>query len=177
MGILKDWIEDNKDYTLRAKVGYFFSPKVWLQLHRWRKQRLERGWSDRDAWGAGDHIARMTAEMLQHLQDKGYTDWPEWFKLNVQEEGRGAYNDLQTVINDINNYLDFSETCWSDGLDSVNKKTGKYSVSWIDENGHVLSEATITNRINKHWKEHMRLYNKAKKAMGFFSRHFTQFWD
>ena len=64
MGILKDWQEDTDGYVFTAKVTYFFSPKVWLRLHKWRKQRADRGWSDRDTWGAGEHIAQMTAEML-----------------------------------------------------------------------------------------------------------------
>jgi len=184
VGLLKDWIDDNEGYVLTAKVKYFFSPKVWLRLHRWRKQRADRGWSDRDTWGAGEHIARMTAEMLQYLNDETYTDWPQWFELNVKEEGKGAYKDLQTVIDDINAYLDYTETSWADGLypESVKIET-KPDGEWIppkwieEETGQKITEAAVTNRINRHAKLGNKLYRKANKAMGFFGRHFASFWD
>jgi hypothetical protein len=184
MGILKDWKEDTNGYVFTSRVAYFFSPKVWLRLHKWRKQRADRGWSDRDTWGAGDHIARMTAEMLQHLNDESYCDWPEWFRLNVKEEGKGAYKDLQSVIDDINQFLDFTHTTWADGLSPKPKSEGLVidgvynSPNWVeDETGKTLTEAAVKRRITKHADEWNRRYKKANKAMGFFGRHFTSFWD
>ena len=100
MSIFKDWQDDTKGCTASYKVRSFFNIKLWLNLAKWRRQRADRGWSDRDTWGAGEHIAEMTAQMLQHLNDNTYVDWPEWFKLNVQE--KDGYKSLQAVIDDIN---------------------------------------------------------------------------
>lgn len=178
MGIVRDFKEDNAGYRLRHQIVCFFSPKVWLRLHKWRKQRADRGWSNRDTWGAGDHIAKMTAEMLQHLNDHTYVDWPEWFKLNVKEEGKGAYKSLPAVVKDIQAYLDFTETSWADDLDSKhNGDPQKFHVDWYDQKGKKLTDAAIKYRINKWSEQHNKLYKKAQKAMGFFARHFSSFWD
>ncbi len=188
MSLLKDWIEDNEGYRFRRKVTYFFSPKVWFRLHKWRKQRADRGWSNRDTWNAGDHIAKMTAEMLQHLNDHTYVDWPEWFKLNVKEEGKDAYTSLAQVVKDITQYLDFAETSWADGLDTKRdsldeifkkREDGNYEYKGPDwyEGDKKLSEVAIKHRINKWHKAEMKSYKKAQKAMQFFGRHFSGFWD
>jgi hypothetical protein len=42
----------------------------WKQTHH-RRQRMQRGWSERDAWNANDYLARMTAEMVMHIRDHG----------------------------------------------------------------------------------------------------------
>jgi hypothetical protein len=188
MGLVRDWIEDTEGYRFGYRVRSFFSPSLWLRLHKWRKQRANRGWSDRDTWGAGDHIAQMTAEMLQYLQDHSYCDWPEWFKLNVREEGKGAYKNLQEVIDDINAYLEFQKTSWSDGLDTKRdrvdevfekREDGNYQYVGPDwyEGEKKLTQDAVRHRINKWRKEELKLYKKAQKAMGFFSRHFSGFWD
>lgn len=184
MSIFKDWYEDNKNYLIKRRLLYLVSPEVWLRLHRWRKQRANRGWSDRDVWNAGDHIAKITAEMLQDLNDHSYCDWPEWFKLNVKEEGKGAYKNLQQVINDINNYLEFAETTWGEDLTSYTPDSPHDSLEqnimdtiWYDKKGKKVSEQRIKILINKHADKEMKLYKKATKAMQFFGRHFTGFWD
>lgn len=189
MSLIKDVFEDNKDYVFRARIKHMLSPAEWMRHHKWRKQRADRGWSDRDTWGAGDHIARMTAEMLGRLHNDTYVDWPEWFKLNVKEEGKNAYTSLPQVIDDITKYLKFTETSWADDLSTKNpsleeifekQEDGNYlykSPTWYDEKGKAVSDAAITNRINKWSKEEQKLYKKAQKAMMFFGRHFSSFWD
>lgn len=188
VGLLKDWKYETDGYAFQARVTYFFSPHKWLRLHRYRKQRADRGWSDRDTWGAGEHIVQMTAEMLQHLNDNTYVDWPEWFKLNVKEDGKNAYKNLQEVIDDITEFLSFNQTSWADGLDTrrdsideIFKKRDDKMYEWVGPDWYdgekKLSEADIKNRINKYYKEWHRKYNKARKAMQFFSRHFASFWD
>lgn len=189
MGLIKDIIEDNEGYVFRARIKHTLSPREWMRHHKWRKQRADRGWSNRDTWGAGDHIARMTAEMLQHLNDHTYVDWPEWFKLNVKEEGKNAYTSLPQVVSDITSYLDFEETSWADGLttkrDTLEEMFEKQedgsrlykSPDWYDEKGKKLSNPAVKQRINKWHKEEQKLYKKAQKAMMFFGRHFSSFWD
>lgn len=188
MSIFKDFRKDTEGYRFRRQLKESINPQTWLRLHNWRKQRADRGWSDRDTWGAGDHIALITAEILQHLNDHSYVDWPEWFKLNVKENGKGAYANLQDVINDITEYLNFTETSWADGLDTRNdeldkifKKREDHMYEYVGpewyEGEKKLSAAAITHRVNKWAKEDRRLYKKAQRAMGFFARHFSGFWD
>lgn len=189
MGILKDFKEDVSGYRFRYQLVATFSLKVWLRIHKWRMQRANRGWSDRDTWGAGDHIAQMTAEMLQHLNDHTYVDWPQWFKLNVKEDGKNAYKNLSQVVSDITTYLNFEDTSWADDLttkrDSLEEifdkqEDGNYlykSPDWYDAKGKKLSEAALKSRMNKWHKENLKAYKKAQNAMSFFARHFTQFWD
>ncbi len=188
MGIFKDFNETYGGRPFPYQIKEYFTPYNWRQIFKWRKQRLDRGWSDRDTWGAGDHIAKMTAEMLQHLNDHTYVDWPEWFKLNVKEEGKGAYKNLQSVINDINAYLDLEETSWSDGLttkrdsvDEIFKKREDNMYEWIGPDWYdgekKLSDAAVKQRIKAWHKKSNARYKKAQKAMGFFARHFSGFWD
>ena len=177
MSILKDWRTDHNGYAFRYKVQEFLTPSVWFRLHEIRVQRANRGWSDRDAWNMGDYVAQITVEMLELLQEKGVTDWDRWFEWNIGETGKGAYKNLQEVIDDIKGYQDWSLTTWADDLESVQEKTGKYSISWVDQKGKKLTEAAITNRINKYQKEGQKKYKKATKAMAFFGRHYAQFWD
>lgn len=188
MSLLKDYKEDISGYRLRYKVRETITPNTWLRLHKWRKQRANRGWSDRDTWGAGEHIAKMTAEMLQHLNDHAYTDWPEWFKMNVKEKGRGTYKSLPEVIKDITDFLDFNETSWADGLDTKRdsidgifdkRQDGNYEYKGPDwyEGDKKLSDAAVKRRINKWQKDWNLKYEKATKAMQFFGRHFASFWD
>jgi len=167
MSLLKDWAEDHEGMGIRYKIKGFINPSVWFRLHKWRNQRADRGWSDRDTWGAGEHIAKMTAEMLQHLNDKSYCNWPDWFKNNTT----GKYDGLQQMIDDINNYLEYQKTSWSDGLDNNNH--GWYAIN----TGEKLTEKQVTVLINKYYSQDKILHEKAIKAMTYFGRNFTSFWD
>ena len=187
MSIFKDFREDNEGYRLRSQITYLLSPNAWIRLHRSRKQRADRGWSNRDTWGAGEHIAKITAEILQHLNDNTYVDWPSWFKYNVQE--KGSYKSLQAVIDDINQYLVFTETSWADGLETVKdsveevfqkREDGNHyykSPGWVDKNGKKVSDKQITARIKSHSEKEKKSYEKATNAMQFFGRNFASFWD
>jgi hypothetical protein len=181
MSLIKDVYEDSKGYTLRYRILSYVSPKKWLRHHKWRKQRADRGWSDRDTWGAGDHIAKMTAEMLQHLNDFSMCSWSDWFDLNVKEKGKNSYKDLQSIIDDINNYLTSTESSWADGLTTrggVIDSESRFNPSWYDKTtDEKLTDVEIGRRIKKWSKEEKTLYEKAIKAMSFFARHFSGFWD
>ena len=188
MGLLKDWKEDHSGYRFQTQVAHFFDPRVWLRLQKWRTQRANRGWSDRDTWGAGDQIARMSAEMLQPLNDNTYVDWELWFEYNVKEKGKGSYENLQAVIDDITAYLDCEQTSWADGLDTrrddideIFKKRSDSMYEYVGPDWYdgekKLSQADIKNRINKWSKDTVKKYKKAQKAMQFFGRNFSGFWD
>ena len=178
MSLLKDWRDETEGYAFTAKLSDFFSPKVWSRLHTWRKQRADRGWSDRDTWAAGEHIAQMTAEMLQHLNDDTYVDWPEWFNMNVQENE--GYTSLQSVIDDINRYLAFTRTSWGDDLtceETSVEDEGPLHSQWLDKSGRKVSHKKVTEIMLKHHNKENELYKKATEAMQFFGRHFASFWD
>lgn len=173
MGIFSDWLQETNGSAVIYKIRSLVSPKEWYSLHKWRKQRADRGWSDRDAWGAGERIAQMTAEMLQHLNDYSHTD--QWFDLNIIDKQK--YENLQQVIDDINYYLEYEKTSWSDGLTSIHEDNKK-GFTWKDiETSKVLTDRQITSRIRKWRVEECRAYNKARKAMIFFSSNFANFWD
>lgn len=186
MGILKDWKEDTEGYRFQTRVAHLFYPRQWLRLHKWRKQRANRGWSDRDTWGAGDHIAEITAQMLQKLITDGHCDWPYWFKMNVKEEGKGAYKNLQQVVDDINQYIEMTKTSWADDLEcegnmfeeDEGKEFKRLNTTWrYKKNGRKLSEQQISARIKSWAEKENASYKKAQKAMQFFGRHFAGFWD
>lgn len=183
MSIFKDWIEDTDGYVLTSRIRSFFDPKLWLRLAKWRRQRANRGWSDRDTWGAGDHIAEMTAQMLQYLVDNGMCDWDKWFEYNVKQ--KGSYKDLQSVINDINQYIEFTKASWADDLTCEGNMLDKdddghvtLNTTWrYKKNGRKLSEQQITGRIKSWSKKEATSYKRAQKAMQFFGRNFAGFWD
>lgn len=169
MSIYKDWVKDNSGTTLSYKIKSFFNLKKWLELHKWRNQRADRGWSDRDAWSTGEHIAKMTADMLKFLEDEKNDDWIE---LNLKEDGN--YNSLQPVIDDINNYLEYQKTGWCDDLYVMIDKDGHHH--WVKEvTGKQLTGKQITARIKKYRDKDYILHDKAVKAMTYFGRNFIKF--
>ena len=189
MGIIKDWKKDNQGYCFRYKVLHLISPKFWFTLHKYRQQRADRGWSDRDIWGTGDYIAGIVAEMLQDLNDNSYHDREDWFSNNTKNRGVFKYETLQQIIDDINNYLDFEETSWSDDYDLVPKDIDRVLLEKNSSNifntggwqhkitGEILTEKQLSDLIRKHSEKEARLYKKATDAMKFFGNNFGSFWD
>lgn len=182
MSLIRDMYEESKDFTFIYRMKALLSPREWYYHHKWRKQRMDRGWSNRDTWAAGDYIAKITAEMLEYLNKHSMVSWPDWFEHNIiEEQGEDAYKDLQSIIDDINNYLIYVETSWGDGLnnDGPQPPVDRYfRVNWYDEKTNKkLTEAEVKRRIGKWTKESFRLYKRAQKAMSFFGQHFTEFWD
>ena len=88
-------------------------PRRWRNEFRYRNQRINRGWSDQDAWGGGEHIASVSAGILRELGDeKNIVDW-DWYFRNNNWETFG-YNDLNEVAQDLENWLDWEEMSYSD---------------------------------------------------------------
>lgn len=42
------------------------------QEARWRRQRAERGWSDRDAWNLDDYLGSVISGAILHLRDRSH---------------------------------------------------------------------------------------------------------
>lgn len=186
------FISDFHDHHLFIRKRYWLrelvDPRNYQRTAKHRKQRLNRGWSDRDTWNMGDHLIEITAQMLNHLNTNGIADWPEWFKLNVKEEGKGAYKSLNQVIKDITEYIDFEKTSWADGLDTKRDSVDEIFKERTDEmyeyvgpdwyeGKKKLSDADISFRINKWHKEWEKKHKKAQKAMQWVGRHFASLWD
>jgi hypothetical protein len=178
MGIIKDWRDNNSSFRVSTKIYSLFSPKEWYELHKCRKQRANRGWSNRDAWEAGDYVAKIVADMLFYLKDNSYVDWEWWFD-NKYKKGKNNYKDLQSIIDDINNYLEFQKTSWADGLDADIDDVKKFSdIKWSDvATGKKLTDKQVTARINKYAAQEAEVYKKASRAMKFFGENFSDFWD
>lgn len=181
MSYATDFYEQNLTIRKLYWVRELLNPFNYSRTAKYRKQRANRGWADRDTWGMGEHIARLVVEMLSHLRDKGVTDWDAWFDFNIDEKGKGAYKNLQEVIDDISGYLEHEKTSWADDLHCETVIEGYYGQfnkqKWFDEKGKEQTDAALKNRMNKWHKDNTRLYKKATKAMSFFGRNFASFWD
>ena len=174
MGIVKDWVEDNGGTVLRYRVLDFFRPKVWLRLHKWRKQRADRGWSDRDTWGAGEHLMQITSEMLRYLdREQNPIDWDAYFKTNYAKPN--GYTSLSEVADDLDQYIEFSKKIWTDYLD-------------IELPGHEIVDgeykSLATPAENKKIRAAIKKFNaeenksaaKATKAMKFVADNHRSLW-
>ncbi len=177
MGLLKDFAGQHLTVRKSRYPHAILNPLNWHETAKYRRQRANRGWADRDAWNMGEHVAGVVVEMLELLQNKGVTDWDAWFEYNIDEKGKGAYKNLQEVIDDIKNYLEHEKTSWADDLRVEGDFLSDEKIMWFDEKGKLQTDPAIKHRMNKWHKENTRLYKKATKAMAFFGRHFAQFWD
>lgn len=116
MGLLKDWKQLNGGFRLRYQIVPLFSPKEWIRLIKWRRQRAERGWSDRDVWGGGEHIISVSMGVLRSLHNDGkIVDWDDYFKNNAWETY--GYKNLEEVAQDLDNYLYWCENEFNDEYD------------------------------------------------------------
>lgn len=171
MSIYKDWLKGVSGTTLSYKVKSFFDIKWWLKLHKFRKQRADRGWSDRDAWDGGNFIVEITASILQEL-NKECTD--EWVKLNIKRSNSyHNYKNLQLVIDDIRNFISFDNTSWAEGLVKGTDDNFAYFKKDTDKK---LTKKQINLYIERYRKKHKKLHEKAIRAMVFFSNNFSKFW-
>ena len=145
---------------------------------KWAKQRAKRGWSDKDTWNTGEYLMKITAEMLRRLSDnRSHISWEDYFQANYQTRG---YKSLDDVANDIDNYLEYVQTSWTDNL------------GFDLENGFVVVDGELSEFVNKNtpdeqrrisisirkWREQEeRLFSKAKNAMIFVAINSRALWD
>lgn len=180
MGILKDFKEqhDYSKYSIRARVTNILSPFVWYDLHKARMQRADRGWADKDTWKAGDHIARVTSEMLVYLDKEGMVDWAHWLE-NSAKENKNNYKDLRSIARDIRLFIEFTDTSWADGIKFVlEDKKKSIETHKIDEvTGQVITKKDIDKRIKEYTKKEKELEKKAVEAMKFVAANFYSIWD
>ena len=141
-----------KDITRGIVFPYNFIEL--LKLRNWkfeiknRQQRLERGWSDKDCWGAGEHILEITSGMLKKLEEEqNPVDWEHYFEANYRNIKKYKYTSLAEVANDIDELLNF-------------------------ERSNARHEYNVTERL----KIERRLYKRASRALHFVADNFGMLW-
>lgn len=178
MGIIKDWRENNQYYRTSYKIRRLFSIKEWLELHKWRKQRADRGWSDKDTWSMDEHILRVSSEMIRKLAEEKHgvwdVDWESYFKNN--EFVTYGYGSFDEVADDIDEYLKYQTALWTDYIDF------ELPSGHVDDDGFYVSNATerqefkMKKAMEKHNRESIRLHEKSAKAMRFIAANHGSLW-
>lgn len=118
MGYIEDFYRFNLGVRKRYWLKEFLTPRNYSSVIKYRHQRAERGWSDRDTWGGGEHIAMVTAGILHYLErEQNPIDWDEYFRTNYPNNY--GYSSLTEVADDIDLYLWWEVEQWSDEYDSL----------------------------------------------------------
>lgn len=137
---------------------------------KWSIQRSERGWSDRDAWGAHYYIAQVVCDVCLWLRKNKQGIPTEVWKKNMPEG---------TAEKEWDRILD--EIIWTF---DVAKKIGDHD--WIcpkDWEKYTIKEMKIQRRYSEskhlrdmHWmtKDEIKRYNKGWK---YFKKYFFNLWD
>lgn len=178
MSLLRDY----KDHHLTLAKKYWWrqiiNPVNLYRTMQHRHQRAERGWSDRDAWNAGDHILSVTSGMLKDLaESQERFDWAEYFETNYKTNG---YASLAEVAADIDEYIAFDDYNWVDTLGFKLKHSWKDSknggLEMVDENTPE-EQRLIKKAIKESHREWKRRYTKMQKAMKFVADNIGSLWE
>jgi len=150
------YIKDFREQNLHVRKLYWFqelvNPMNYIRTARYRHQRAERGWSDRDTWGGGEHLAEVAAGILDYLDNvQNVVDWDAYFKNNYEENY--GYASLTEVAQDITNYLAWEEESFSEPIYEEYK----------DHN-------------ETRWAIEWQLYNDYKNAMHFVAENIGGLW-
>lgn len=152
MGLFRDFKNYNLYSNKKSWPKEIFNPANWRRAIQWRHQRAERGWSDRDTWGGGEHIASVAHGILIYLDNvQNVLDWDEYFKVNYDVSY--GYTSLREVAQDIDNYLAWEELSFSEPILSQFKDDNE--TRWAIEN---------------------QLYENYKDAMHFVAENIGGLW-
>jgi len=187
---LKELAEEIEGMSLRYKVQTVLRPKTWSRIHKFRRQRITRGYSDKDMWSSGTHLMTLISESLKWHESKGVSDFEYMFKMWVDEGSNFGYKNLKQVYTDIDNYLKVDRGDWATGLAGqiVNledayitegeEDTSHITVEWREEKtGKKLTDARVKKLMHEHHAKVEKLHSKAVNAMTFWAHHARQFWD
>jgi len=173
MSLIKDIKEQNG-----TRKRELVNPKNWQRAIKWRHQRAERGYSDRDTWNGGDYILEVTSGVLKKLGDeKSHIDWDEYFNNNYKTYG---YKSLEEVAADIDSFLEYDDVSWAIALDfklkskSIKRDDGLYE--YVNDNTPDENRR-IRLAIKKYHEEYDRRYRKMKNAMIFVALNAPGLWD
>jgi hypothetical protein len=149
MGYLKDFYQFNLTIRKRYWLKELLTPRNYVYVIRFRKQRANRGYASRDAWGGGEYIAEVAAGILYILGDeKNIVDWDEYFKNNYDENW--GYTSLTEVADDLQLYVEWEIIQWDDEYNSL--------------------------RNEDRWDMDYQVYEQAKNAMHFVADNIGGLW-
>jgi hypothetical protein len=129
----------------------------------WTAQRARRGWSDRDAWNAGHHLARIAGDMCNRLADTAHgcpgTDqyptvesWQAALRLHAAHLTTYGYdNDTETtrLLN-----------AWGDLVDNPDS-----------------DPADVTAASHRHRQRELAVWDDARISMHWIAEHLDTLWD
>lgn len=148
---LKDLLDQVETMSASGKLRTLFSFKQWRNHVRWARQRVSRGWSDRDTWSGGDYIVEVSAGILRHLNsEKGHIDWVAYMAANYGDSF--GYKDLNDVADDLELYLDWQVIRTSMRL----------------EQGFSFEDILAID---------VQVHSQATDAMRFIAENFASIWD
>lgn len=148
MSILKDFHQQHLHVRKTYWPREIFNLSNWARTLKWRRQRMERGWSDRDTWAGGEHIVEVTAGILRYLETT-IIDWPAYFEMNYEDNY--GYTSLSEVAQDLDNYIYFEERQYEDAI---------------------YKEFDMETR----WAIQIQLYSQAEDAMVFVAKNIGGLW-
>jgi hypothetical protein len=152
MSLLKDFREQNLSIRKLYWPRELVNPANWGRAVKWRNQRTERGWSDRDTWGGGEHIASVSAGILRELgKEKNIVDWDWYFRNNAWETL--GYKNLNEVAQDIENWLAWEEMSFDEPI-----------YEWLDKDN------------DTRWAIEHQLYEDYRQAMVFVAKNIGGLW-
>lgn len=192
MNRFQSWSREVEGQTKRSKIAGFFNAPTWRRAMRYRKQRLQKGFSDQDMWAGGEYIMGMISDSLKWFEKEGIADWEFTFEQWKEEKTNYGYDNLKQMYTDIDNYLEHDRSSWARGLTTdtsvaneayidktaEKKNDGALTIVWVEEaTGKVLTEKQITKRMTDFYKVQKGLHKKATNALMCWSRHAVEFWD
>lgn len=149
MGLLKDFYRNELTIRKRYWPREIINPRNWTRNIRYRHQRAERGWSDRDTWGGGEYLASVAAGILNYLElEQNPIDWEFYFKENYT--GTNGYHTLTEVAEDIELYMWWEEYGYADEYDDLD--------------------------IDDHIAINQQLYSQLQNAMHFVAENIGHLW-
>lgn len=189
MNIFQSWYREVEDYRLRHKIEEFFNIRCWARVHKHRKQRIARGFSDQDMWDGGSYVMQVISDTLKWYDQGEMVDWSSNFRRWKVEGTNYGYSSLKQMYKDIDRYLAHEKTSWSTGLSTIDlpvdtteiaNDTGEivFNVRWLNvRTGRVLKEDQITRRIKRYHEKAEKLKLNAVNAVKCWATHADSFWD
>ena len=154
MNLFRDFYRHNLTIRKRYWAREILNPYNWGRIIKWRRQRINRGWSDRDTWGGGEHIASVALGVIKYLYEVQHmVDYESKEAWDFNFENQYGYNNLGEVARDLDNYLWWEENSFSSPL-------------WEEYKDHNETR----------WAIEYQLYQDYKNAMHFVADNIGGLW-
>ena len=169
-----------KNYPFSFRY-YLFRPwrfiEATLKNIKYARQRVIRGWSDRDTWNLDSYLLEILPEMINYLREHthGYPgeyngfptpeSWDNYLKEEIILPLQNAREEQTTQINE------------------YDEEFHSYSINFVkQENGFVTLEFTEPEGLRKKWFEREKEINEwrqkeLERAFAAMAKHFYSLWD